>query len=560
MSAAPRGIGRRRRLVDRATTGLVTGAGVGVLATIVLLLTYLLWEVVPLMQSTDISYDRSEPHLGGRLLPGGHGARPASPAEMAVLAGAGLAIPGVTASVVLPGERSVVVATDAGVLEQYGRVRDGPDYRWQRLRRLDSGGLGVRKLMMEPGRQVLFALGAAGELQLWHLTAERKLLDARLPRAGSWQDVAVAADGSTLAVRRGDVVHYWRLRNPHPEVSLTSLWQKVWYQDYPAPRQLWQSAATGANDEPKLSLAPLTVGTFKAALYTMILAAPLAIAAAIYTARFMARPLRAVFKPGIELMEAFPTVVLGFLAGLWLAPRVEDALAGVLLVPLVLLVGLGALALLCLRLPPGLRDFFAPGLLPLLLIPYVIALVGLTLAASDPLESWFFAGDLPAWLGEHLGLAYEQRNALVVGIAMGFAVLPTIFSLAEDAIFSVPRSLSDGSLALGATRLQTLAGVVLPTAAPGILAALMIGFGRAIGETMIVLMASGNTPLMSLDPVSGMRTLSANIVMEAPEAIVGSTHFRVLFLAALLLFAFTFAINTIAEFVRQRLRFRFAAI
>ena len=170
-----------------------------------------------------------------------------------------------------------------------------------------------------------------------------------------------------------------------------------------------------------------------------------------------------------------------------------------------------------------------------------------------------FGGDVSGWLEREFGIAYQQRNALVVGMAMGFAVLPTVFSITEDAIFSVPRSLSDGSLALGATRWQTLTGVVLSTASPGIFSALMIGLGRAIGETMIVLMATGNTPILDLDPFTGLRSLSANIAMEAPESIVGSTHFRVLFLAALLLFAFTFVINTLAELVRQRLRYRYAA-
>ena len=196
---------------------------------------------------------------------------------------------------------------------------------------------------------------------------------------------------------------------------------------------------------------------------------------------------------------------------------------------------------------------------PVLLLPAVALLVWGSIAASPLLEAAFFGGDLQRWLEEGFGIAYQQRNALVVGMAMGFAVLPTIFSITEDAIFSVPRQLADGSLALGATPWQTLVGVVLPTASPGILSALLIGFGRGIGETMIVLMATGNTPILSGDPFTGLRSLSANIAMETPDAIVGSTHFRVLFLSALLLFAFTFIVNTLAELVRQRLRYRYAA-
>src|SRR3546814_12876389 len=101
------------------------------------------------------------------------------------------------------------------------------------------------------------------------------------------------------------------------------------------------------------------------------------------------------------------------------------------------------------------------------------------------------------WMANDWGMPFEQRNVLVIGLAMGFAVIPTIYSIAEDAVFSVPKSLTLGSLALGATPWQTLTRVVLLTASPGIFSALMIGLGRAVGETMIVLMSTGNTPLMA---------------------------------------------------------------
>ena len=143
---------------------------------------------------------------------------------------------------------------------------------------------------------------------------------------------------------------------------------------------------------------------------------------------------------------------------------------------------------------------------------------------------------------------------------MGFSVVPVIYSIAEDAIYGVPSSLSNGSLALGATPWQSLVWVVLPTASPGIFSALMIGLGRAVGETMIVLMATGNTPLMDWNLFEGMRTLSANIAVEMPESEVASTHYRVLFLAALTLFLFTFVVNTGAEVVRQRLRERYSSL
>ena len=164
------------------------------------------------------------------------------------------------------------------------------------------------------------------------------------------------------------------------------------------------------------------------------------------------------------------------------------------------------------------------------------------------------------WLRSQWGIGYDQRNSIVVGLAMGFAVIPTIFTIAEDAIFSVPKHLTLGSLALGATPWQTMVKVVLLTASPGIFSAVMIGLGRAVGETMIVLMATGNTPVMDLSIFQGMRTLSANIAVEMPESEVNSTHYRVLFLAGLVLFMFTFVFNSVAEIVRQRLREKYSSL
>jgi phosphate transport system permease protein len=152
--------------------------------------------------------------------------------------------------------------------------------------------------------------------------------------------------------------------------------------------------------------------------------------------------------------------------------------------------------------------------------------------------------------------SYVQRNALVVGFVMGFAIIPLVYTLAEDALSAVPDHLRSASLGAGATPWQTTIRIVIPTATSGLFSAVMVGLGRAVGETMIVLMAAGNTPLMKWNVFDGFRTLSANLAEELPEAHQGSTHFRVLFLTALVLFALTFLINTLAEIVRQRFRRR----
>ena len=180
-------------------------------------------------------------------------------------------------------------------------------------------------------------------------------------------------------------------------------------------------------------------------------------------------------------------------------------------------------------------------------------------AVPDP-GTGVVLGNFRQWWRETTGLTFDQRNALVVGLMMGFAVIPIIFTIAEDALSNVPAALRSGSLALGASRWQTAFGVVLPTASPGIFSALMIGLGRAIGETMIVVMATGNTPIMSGNIFDGMRTLSANIAVELPEAPYGGTLFRTLYLGAFLLFVMTFALNTVAELTRQHLREKYKTV
>ncbi|MBI1367187.1 MAG: ABC transporter permease subunit [Planctomycetes bacterium] len=151
---------------------------------------------------------------------------------------------------------------------------------------------------------------------------------------------------------------------------------------------------------------------------------------------------------------------------------------------------------------------------------------------------------------------YVQRNALIVGFVMGFAIIPLIYTIADDALSAVPDHLRSASLGAGATPWQTAMRVIVPTAMSGLFSALMIGLGRAVGETMIVLMAAGNTAILDMNIFAGFRTLTANIAVELPEAPKDGTHYRTLFLAALVLFAMTFLVNTVAETVRQRFRKR----
>lgn len=460
----------------------------------------------------------------------------------------------------LLGGVSLLFGDSNGSVSQWFMVRDKQNRSaLKKIRSFESDERSpIVQMTTEQRRKGFLTVNAKSELGIYNSTAQRELLKKVISNTPI-QSIALAPRANALLTASSTSVDFWRVHNEHPEVSWSALWDKVWYEGYSEPDYVWQSSASNNEFEPKFSLMPLAFGTLKAAFYAMLLATPLAICAAIYTAYFMAPALRRKVKPTIELMAALPTVILGFLAGLWLAPYVEKHLAGIFCLLLVVPLGIFVFSFLWYRLLGKLFHHVPEGWDVVVLVPVVILLGWLSLAMSVPIEDTFFHGDLRVWLNS-VGIGYDQRNALIVGLAMGFAVIPSIFSIAEDAIFSVPKQLSYGSLALGATPWQTLVRVVLLTASPGIFSAVMIGMGRAVGETMIVLMSTGNTPVMSGSMFNGMRTLAANIAVEMPESEVGSTHFRILFLAALVLFLFTFIVNTLAELIRQHLRKRYESL
>ncbi|MFK8041718.1 ABC transporter permease subunit [Congregibacter sp.] len=416
----------------------------------------------------------------------------------------------------------------------------------------------VRWLKSESRRRVSYLVGEDGELAVMVPSSGEELLRRIVPELAGPGDFGIVADGSAV-YRLTDVdLISVGIRNPFPETGWRSLWLPQWFGAYDAPAHFWHPDGAAIGALSKLSLSPLLYGTFKAALYGMLLAVPLALGAAVYTGYFLPPRIRNRIKPSIEMLEAFPTVVLGFVAGLWLAPLLLDYLLPILLLP-VLLLGLPILLSLIHLLLQLLSPRFQrrPPRMAIVAVVYLAAVVLLVMNASY-FESWLFEVSLRDWLWREWGIAYEQRNALLVGMAMGVAITPVMFSIVEDSIFAVPRSLSDGSLALGATRWQSLARVVLPAASPAILSALLIGLARGLGETMIVLLATGNTPLMEPGAFSGLRSLSASIAVELPEAGSESVQFRLLFLAALVLFGLTFVLNTVAELFRQRLRYAYA--
>jgi len=236
-------------------------------------------------------------------------------------------------------------------------------------------------------------------------------------------------------------------------------------------RTRWEPVSS----EPKFGLLPLIVGSFKVSLIAVLLAAPLAIFAALYTSTIAPRWAKEIMKPTIEILAGFPSVVIGFFALITLATFIQDT----------------------------------------------------------------------------FGLEY-RLNALVGGAALALAVMPIIYTLTEDALSTVPKSFTEASLALGASRWQTALFVVLPAATPGVYASVILGIGRAFGETMIVLMATGNAAILSADVLVPVRTMSATIGAEMAEVVFGDTHYNILFLIGSLLFLFTFALNAFAEFVVRK--------
>lgn len=465
----------------------------------------------------------------------------------------------ITASTQLVGGISLIFGDSKGGLSQWFMARD-PDgeQRFKHIRSFQMGTSPIVEITAEQRRKGFLALDAAGEIGVFHSTAHRTLLVEKVAEGPGI--MALSPRANRIIVEEGGKLLPLTLKNPHPEVSWSALWSKVWYENYDEPKYVWQSTAANTDFEPKMSLAPLTFGTLKAAFYAMLLAAPLAVAAAIYTAYFMAPSLRRKVKPVIELMEAMPTVILGFFAGLFLAPYVEGHLPGIFSLLMLMPIGILVAGFTWSRLPESIRLRVPDGWESMILIPVLLFVGWLSLYMSPYMEAWFFGGDMRMWISHDLGITYDQRNALVVGLAMGFAVIPNIYSIAEDAVFSVPRGLTLGSLALGATPWQTMTRVVILTASPGIFSALMIGMGRAVGETMIVLMATGNTPVMEMNLFEGLRTLAANVAVEMPESEVGGSHYRVLFLSALVLLLFTFIMNTLAELIRQRLRKKYSSL
>lgn len=615
-------------------------------------------------------------------------------------------------AVMLIGAQTLVVGDDAGYVSGWFPAPDPlaptPDrHRLVRGHKFRGPGGPITTLATSWRDRSVLIGDATGGLVIRHMASEKLVIGTSTGDLGLAAGAIAPKNDAFLALGSEGSGLFARYAPGYPELTFRSLFGRVHYEGQLAPGFVYQSSAGDDAAEAKLSLTPLIFGTLKATIVAMLFACPVAVFAAIYSSEFLSPGVRRTVKPAIEIMASLPSVVLGFIAAIVIAPLARDLLPAVMLamvvVPLVILVGAGIWTtvpnryrsrfkrktqivlvtftifagllaslwtgpfferllfrpteadLLVLggsyepvaadEIPPwvGVRATMGAGesrmlrqtglyfregavvrpvpvgpsefqelqaelarhrldqpsirrwlngeiggpwpgwLVAMMPVGAILGLVACTRASSllrrvrpsERLEVLIAVGQ--PWLGLAIALVaaavlatlltamgfdardsifgtFTPRNTLVVGIIMGFAIIPIIFTISEDALMSVPPTLRAASLGAGASPWQTAVRVVLPVAASGIFSASMIGLGRAVGETMIVLMATGNTPTMNLNIFEGFRTLAANIAVELPEAPKGDALYRVLFLCGLVLFLMTFVINTTAELVRQHYR------
>lgn len=463
----------------------------------------------------------------------------------------------ITALGMVFGETSLAVGGADGQFSTWFLARKYPDVdslSMLRIHQLEAHPSAVTEIQPSRRNKCLLTLNESGGVHLDHMTSERHLLALESPAPLTHAQLSTR-DNGIIGVTSDNRIAVWALFNPHPEISAKTLFGKVWYEGYDAPEYVWQSSASTDDFEPKLSLVPLIFGSLKGTFYAMIFAIPLALFGAVYSSQFTPFRIRSYVKSTVEIMAAIPSVVIGFLIALWLAPLVDRGLV-------TLILGLGFLPVIVVLFVIAWQPLrhitlvkrLERGYEFIVVLPLIFLAALLSYWISGVAEDVLFDGSFKQWLFQSAGQRYDQRNSIIIAFGLGIAVIPIIFTISEDALTNVPQSLKAASIAMGASRWQTVWRVVLPSASPGIFAAIIIGLGRAIGETMIVLMATGNTPVLDPSIFNGMRTLSANIAVEIPEAPLNGTLYRVLFLSAVILLLITSFLNTIAEVVRQRLR------
>lgn len=459
----------------------------------------------------------------------------------------------------LIGGQAIVSGTGGGAIDTWMAVRTPANlFKMRRVHRFAGLSGAITGIAVSPRNRNFLAVDDRGEAQLNYSTSGESRLTFRPSRYPIAALAFSPKANALVAVDTHRRFTLYQLDDPHPEATLKTLFGRVWYEGYPQPEFVWQSTGGSDEFEPKFSLIPLIFGTFKGTLYALLFSIPIALLAAVYVSQFAPSRLGRVVKPTVEIMAALPSVVIGFLAGLYFSPLFEEHLMAIMLFTICLPLLFLLFVILWRQLPEEKRVGLPRGWELYLSLAVLLMTVFVAAALAHPIETWLFDGSFQQWLYQALNVTYETRNSMVVGFALGFAVIPIIFTVAEDALSNVPQSLTSAALALGASRWQTVRRIVIPAASGGIFAAIMLGMGRAVGETMIVLMATGNTPVLDWLPFSGFRAMSACIAVEMPEAPVGGTLYRLLFFTGLLLFIFTFVLNTVSSLIGERLRKKYA--
>lgn len=559
-----------------------------------------------------------------------------------------------TAATMILGGSSILIGDDRGTIYSWhvatGEIDGVPGSRaLAKAHEFVGANTAVADIAPSLRDRSIIVLGLDGGVRIRHVTSEKIIadFDSTLERPITAR-ISPKNDGIVVLDASGRVA-IRDFEEGYPEFSVKALFGKVHYEGQLDAQYVYQSSSGSDSAETKLSVMPLIFGSLKATIFAMLFAVPVGVLAAVYTSEFLNPGVRKLVKPGVEMMASLPSVVLGFVAAIIVAPYVAYVLPSVLVLFATLPISVLLLAHLWQMVPMHVRARFNAWQQ----LALVLMACGLGVLVASAMGPWFEATlfapdkesgvasiDIRRWLNGEYGNAwpgwfvvllgpvalaltvaqsmfvtrridrrlsgqtelfvagvmlvrfvamlaltvvgsvllafmlqalgydprdsifgtFTQRNTLVVAMIMGFAVIPIIYTISEDSLRAVPDSLRTASLGAGATPWQTAVRIVIPVAGSGIFSACMIGFGRAAGETMIVLMATGNTPEMSWNIFGGFRTLSANIAVELPEAPKGSTHYRVLFLCGLVLFIMTFTINTAAEIVRQIVRARTAGL
>jgi len=462
---------------------------------------------------------------------------------------------------------SLIFLDNQGKVYSYSRIFDtvAGNAQWKLQQVLGDGvnlPIGDDAKILTTPRNRAFLIQSQNQGHLYNRTTGEKRLSFLFPVQPIESHLADDYRSISIVDSEGN---FWKatLDDPFPEASLRAFFSKLWYEGRDKPLWLWQSSGATDGFEPKLSLVPLFFGTVKGAFYALLIAIPIALMASAYSAVFLNPKWRESVRNLMSMMASLPTVVLGFVAAFLIGPFIRENLFQIILLPLAF--PLFILVFYLFQSFPYLQPFrkALQGKELIVGLPIVALSLWIVFHLSGYWESWIFGnalspeGGFLIWVQETFRFTVEQRNALTVAVVMAFAAIPIVFSIAEESLQQVPESLRSASSALGATRWQTFLRVTLPLALPGVISAVMLGTGRLIGETMIVVMATGNTPLLELNPFTGMRSISANLAIELPEAPFLGTLYRTLLFSALLLFAFTLITNTFSELLRRRLQKRF---